>query len=278
MTMIKFLGIAGLLLLSCKNGDPQSAAATVAGNRSEVEGLWISKTYTDSLAAHPNARFNNSHGCTELFIKNNTVFVLNGEWQPEVCHLQKLPSGNGKVYRIASQRPDSFVDFSLVNGRLIQQEPFHYGSYCMVFVRPDPALTDAQNSAGFSSAFRQTANQKLLSGNWKVVVNSPVPPERGQAVQVSPAVTFYPDGHIDGLGEYKYYKICTEGDCKRYCDEMTLVYLSQYADLPGGKWYCWTRQGNRLEIYHAISKEWMSNWPDIQPYGDSWLVLNKTGD
>ncbi|MSQ78176.1 MAG: hypothetical protein EXR21_00685 [Flavobacteriaceae bacterium] len=262
-----------VIIFSCKNGEPQNTPQPQAKAES-LTGLWISKTYTDSLEKYTNARFNNSYGCTELYIRQNKVFVLNGEWQPVICKLQKLP---GHILRIVGSKKDSFVDLELENGRLVQQEPFHHGSYKMVFVRADSSITEPINAAGFTSSVRQATNEKLFAGTYRTIINSPIPPERGVAVEVSREITFHRDGSITGLGDYKHYKICTEGDCKRYCDEMTLVYLSHLPDEPGGKWYCWQREGSTLKIYHAISKEWMSNWPDIQP-DVHWLELRRRGD
>jgi hypothetical protein len=266
--IVKLYILLGFLIFMSCNGDEPSAGHAPPKNR--LAGLWINQTYLDSLRLTPSTRLNSSYGCTELYFVDtlNMVYVLNGDWEP--TDAKYVQSGNR--IDIVSSKKDSTVHFILNGNKLTQIATV--GMKPKVFVHPPDTFAEGVISSKYQTAFERSINQILLTGRYQVVKASPVAPERGEAIVVDKDIYFSNRGEISGMGMYKSYSICSEGECKRYCDEMSLVYLSAVADRPGGKWYCWEYKNDFLYIYHAKSLEWMSNHPDIQPDG-LWMVLKK---
>lgn len=246
-----------LLLFSCKNETTGQEAL-----RDSSDGLWMNQTFVDSMAGIQSAKFVGTGGLAEIYInqKEGRAWLLDGTWEPR-CYKVKTNREGFFIYRT---KPDSGLTLKIQgkSGRAILP-----GGRLVRLGRPDTA--DLISGTGFMTALRNTAGNLLLGGRWKVTYAS--------TPGISGEVVFQKNGTVIGLDPLsKFYEICISGECKRFCDEADLVYMSPRLNEPGGYWHAFKRQGRSLSIWKVKSLEWMSNWPDIQPE-TLWLRMEWIG-
>jgi hypothetical protein len=246
-----------LLSQSCTNTQP---SAQTPINADSLDGLWINQTYIDLLATKQTAKFIQSHKLTELYLnfKNNYAYVLDGDWEPKKYQLYKIKDS---IY-IYENKKDSALKIKIYNHQLIAKNDSGY-----IYTLKRPKEENIIDGFEFKTALRKTANNILVEGKWKVSL--------GPRNLMNKQINFNKDGSMSGLNQLSlYYEICLTGECKRYCDETDLIYMSPKANEPGGYWHSFTRKGNTITIWKVKSLEWMSDWPDIQPE-THWLTLTK---
>lgn len=222
--------------------------------------VWLNYSYLTQLRQNQSAKFSFSHGMTEIYLdySRSLAWLLDGDWEP--LPYQMKQKGDSVILTSVDSKQRTFrVKINPGNAIAICDSGYHF-----TLSKPD-THSIIQGGKGFYTAMRKSANKILIAGTYSV--------HTGPAGWGNKKIIFYDDGTITGLDSMsKYYRICLTGDCKRYCDETDIIYMSPHANEPGGYWRCFKKEGNKLTIWKAISKEWMSNWPDIQP--DSlWLVL-----
>lgn len=224
-------------------------------------GLWINQSWLDSLTRYRTARFVWSHGLTDLYVfpKLDSALLADGDWAPRIAAVKA--SGN-KVW-ICDSRKDSCY---ALEGNSLELSAVVPSPWTFHFTRPDSQWIEKPTTLGYQTASRKAANQILIAGSYRII--------QGPENLIHKEIQFDIHGKVSGLEQYRFYDICYSGDCKRYCDEMDLVYLSPMENQPGGMWYGWQWRGNRLEIFSMRSLEWMSDWPDIQPVY-KWITLEK---
>ncbi|MBI3233201.1 MAG: hypothetical protein HYZ42_04055 [Bacteroidetes bacterium] len=223
-----------------------------------IDGLWINSGYIDSLKSNQSAKFSFSHKLTEVYIDfgKNYAYVMDGDWEPKSYRVMK---SNDSIY-IYDRSIDSSLKIKIYNNKLIATND---SGYIYQLQRPDTA--DIIKGFDFTTALRKTANQVLLAGKWRVIF--------GPHELYRKEILFNKDGSMSGLNELSnFYEICLTGECKRYCDETDIIYMSPKANEPGGYWHCFKREGNKLTIWKIKSLEWMSDWPDLQPE-TKWLEM-----
>lgn len=243
---------------SCQSPEPAARHKKVP---LEYSGIWINQSWLDSLAKYKTARFIWTHGLTDVYIfpKLDSALIADGEWPP---HLVGVKTESKKIKLCATSKDSCHILAGNTEDLISQTR----AGYQFHLTRPDTEWLEKPNTLGFRTASRKAANHFLMEGKYMVLEG----PSELKGKEVSMDV----DGKMQGMDPYRFYDICYSGDCKRYCDEMDLVYFSPLQNEPGGMWYGWQWRGNKLEIYSMRSLEWMSNWPDIQPVY-RWLVLEK---
>lgn len=247
-----------MVFFSCRN--ESNGQQTL---QDSTDGLWMNRSFLDSLERIQSAKFAGTGGIAEIYMNRKTgvAWVLDGMWEPKMYRMR--PQSDGFfIYRL---KADSGILVQVKGKSALAQLS---GGRTIRLGRPDTA--NILSGTGFVTALRNTAGHLLLGGRWKVTYAA----GRG----ISEEVVFHRDGTVEGLDPLsKFYEICVSGECKRYCDEADLVYMSPRRNEPGGYWHAFTRKGNTLTIWKVKSLEWMSNWPDIQPE-TLWMRMVRAGD
>lgn len=216
-------------------------------------GVWVNQDWVDSLKQYKTAKFIKTNGCLELFISDSLqkLWSFEGEADPALANWNYQ---HPYIYLTYPSKHDSVVPLKIVADRL------YYRSHDkqITFARCDSAYYEKSSSSGYQTATRKIANDILLAGKYEIIENK-------SGKYYKEKIVFTADGTIENLAPYKHFEICLGGNCRRFCDEMDLVYFSPVKNEPGGKFYSFRWVGNILEIYEVRSLEWMSNWPDIQP-------------
>lgn len=256
---LSWLSVSLILAIgSCKNETTGQEAS-----KDSTDGLWMNRSFLDSVVKIQSAKFAGTGGVAEIYINKNagTAWILDGMWEPKIYKLRRLSEG----YFIYRNKPDSGIAIQVKGPSALARFP---GGRIVRLGRPD--TSDIIGGTGFMTALRNTTGNILLGGRWKVTFSA--------GPEISREVVFHRDGSVEGLDHLsKFYEICVSGDCKRYCDEADLVYMSPRKNEPGGYWHAFNRKGNTLTIWKVKSLEWMSDWPDIQPE-TLWLRLTRVGD
>lgn len=216
-------------------------------------GLWVNQDWVDSLKLYRTAKFIKTNGCLELFISDSLhkAWSFEGEADPVLASwYYEHPTINLSF----TAKRDSNIQLKN-NGEFLY---YHGPDKQIRFARCDTSYMEKRTTSGYQAATRKIANDILLAGKYHIIENH-------TGINYKKDIIFNKEGAIENLSPYKYFDICLAGNCRRFCDEMDLVYFSPVKNEPGGKYYSFRWKNNILELFEVRSLEWMSDWPDIQP-------------
>ncbi|MDZ4757156.1 MAG: hypothetical protein SGJ10_03320 [Bacteroidota bacterium] len=257
----KFTICLPLLFFVVMCGNSPQVKPSAKQPKYSFSGLWVNQDWVDSLKLYKSAKFIKTNGCLELFISDSAqrAWSFEGEADPAIASWYfEHPNIN---FRFSAKR-DSLIQLKTAGEFLYYNGPDKQ----IRFARCDSQYYEKPTTQGYQTATRKIANDVLLAGKFSIIENH-------TGINYKKEITFTKDGTIENLSPYEHFEICLAGNCRRFCDEMDLVYFSPVKNEPGGKFYsfCWKK--NILELYEVRSLEWMSDWPDIQPER-LWMKLS----
>lgn len=246
------------LWLSCGNAPSDSTRK----NASPGGRLYTSATWIDSLKKTKSLKWSPTHGVTDIYFTpdGKTAWITDGL---AGSYLTRIEKTGPQTIRLQPLAPDSFPLICKLNDKNQWVTRLKDGHV----IRLEETDTVDADKAGLNRyGFKQRINKELFEGRYQITYCDDGK-EKGEWV-------FCQDGTLQGSSFYHYFEPCVNGDCILYCDEMDIVFLSNIEGQPAGKWYCFKKTVDGLELWHIKSLEWFSNHADFQPE-KCWIRLKK---